>query len=252
MIDTKTYNNLILDLVKKTGCTKSELENMLCIAIAKVYGGVNSALIYEDGSVSIAFVKDGVIVVKDYIVSKKHFTQILSTMSSLLKEQVITVDMNNYLENVQENIYTVERMKLNKFEYKIELFEEHKRGFLRDYTFYISKNDLFLNDEKKIKNDDFENFFVTVFNLSKEKKRVLCGRFNKTIAKHIFNVEFEKVNKILSTNYSVVKVALDMNKKEKSVKYFIEFGNKPSGVFVSELSKRLKKNLGNVEIHFEK
>ena len=97
-----------------------------------------------------------------------------------------------------------------------------------------------------------ENFFVTVFNLSKEKKRVLCGRFNKAIAKHTFNFEFNKVNKILSTSYSVTKIAVDMNKSNKSVKYFIEFGNKPSGIFVSELSKRLKKNLGNVEIHFEK
>lgn len=252
MIDAKTYNELISNLINKTGCSKDELENMLCVSIAKVYGGVNSALIWEDGSVSIAFVKDGIINIKDYIVSKKHFTRILSAMNSLMKERIIKTDINNYLINSNEKVYEVEKILIDKYEYTVELSDELKKGFLRDFDFYMSKNDGFFNDAKKIKNDEVEMFFVTIFNLSHEKKRVLCGRFNKAIAKHIFDLEFRRINEILNTKYSYGKAVIQLDKKQKKVSYFIEFRNKPSGVFVSELSKRLNKNLGNVEIHFNK
>lgn len=252
MINAKTYNELISNLISKTGCSQDELENMLCVSIAKVYGGVNSALIWEDGSVSIAFVKEGVVEIKDYIVSKKHFTKILLTMNSLIKERIIKTDINNYLVDSKEKVYEIEKISIEKFEYKVELTDEFKKGFLRDYNFYMTKDDLFFNDAKRIKNNEIEMFFVTVFNLSDEKKRVLCGRFNKTIAKHIFDLEFKRINDVLDTKYSYGKAVITLDKKQKKVNYFIEFRNKPSGVFVSELSKRLNKNLGNVEIYFDK
>jgi hypothetical protein len=42
-----------------------------------------------------------------------------------------------------------------------------------------------------------------------------------------------------------------MDYKSKKVEFFVEFRNKASGTFVSELSKRLNEILGNVVVHFK-
>lgn len=50
-------------------------------------------------------------------------------MNSLIKERIIKTDINNYLVDSKEKVYEIEKISIEKFEYKVELTDEFKKGF---------------------------------------------------------------------------------------------------------------------------
>ena len=240
------YGELFHELVNQTGITKLELENYLSLAVAKAYKGVNSALIWEDGTVTIALLnEDKTIYLKDYVVSKKMFQLILNEFNKCLTEKIKNDDMQNY----ENKIILPAGVVLTNRYYKA--LPESNQGFLFDYEMRINKNNLFKNDLLNIKRDEYSKFlFVEIVKINKEKKTVECRRFSKKVALKVFNELFEYYNEVVGKNYSINKLFVNLDFKSKKVSYFVEFRNKPKGIFVSELSKTLKKVLGSVEVNF--
>lgn len=242
----KIYNELFTELEAKTGATKSELNFLLCASVSKVYGGINSALIWEDGTVTVAFAKDNEFLLKDYVVSKKQFTKILHELNTRLVKRIQKQDIESYI-NAVVSLSSIE------FERKdLIVLPEKTKGFLFDYKLKILHHDLFKNDFKNLKAQNHEKyFFIEIKKANSDNKTIRCKRFSSLVAKKIFNLIFNELNHALGKEYTCKKNVVQMNYKSKKVEFFVEFRNKASGTFVSELSKRLNEILGNVVVHFK-
>lgn len=248
MLNSKLYYSLFNEISSKTGIDKNQLDFYLSLSIARAYKGVNSALIWEDGTVTVAFLNDtGAVYLKDYVVSKKNFEKILTELNKLIVNKINNGDVERFCKQ------TIATSFIEIGKYNLIAEPEKTKGFLLDYKLTFKKNDTFKNDLNNIKNELFNKyFFIELSKINKNKKQISCRRFNNKVANKVFMFLFEEFNKEINREYSIDKLISKLNSKTKKVDFFIEFRNKPSGMFVSELSKTLNKILGNVEIHFKK
>lgn len=253
---------LIKELVIKTGLDNSTIEYILTNAIAKAYNGCYAALINEDGIITITFLnEDDTFYLKDFVVSRKKFNDILSELNKHINQFVLKNDDEKFIEILKNSDLVANKLTFDGNDFILEIDYEKlslkKSSYFdllaKECTFFIKQNDLYFNDLENLSKGIFPKgiFTVDVFSFNSKNKTVYCKRVSQKNSKKMFFYAFNDLNKILETNYSIKKIKSRFISDTKEVIYFIEFRNKGSNFFISELSKRLKKLLGKSKLNIK-
>lgn len=254
-MDTRTYKSLVKDIAAQYRISTYEIDAILAKCVARAYKGINSAVLWDNGSVTVAYINgDNVIYLKDYIVSKAKFKEILLLIQGELSKYIYECDIKHYMKSRLDSTIELKIVgeKLKADDKFINIEPINSIGYLKLFTFQLDEDSLFKNDLKNFRNNGDEPiiFESTIIRYNIKTKRVMCLRFTKGVALEIFKKTFEKMNMINRSDFQYKKLFVTLDKKSKSVKYKVVFSKKPNGGFISELNKMLNKKIGNVEIFF--
>ena len=246
LFDKKIFKDLVSEICDMYNTESRIVEMYLSLSIAKAYGGIHGAVIGVNGNVTVAFKGEGdYFEVKDFIISRKIFKTTLRNVQIMLREDLFKKDITSFTKN--KIVEVVDVLIVDKK--KLCVISDEEKGYLRDIKINLNKDQLFFNDYKNIKNKNIGDSFVVMINdYNIDNKKINCVRFCREIALESLVKEFNQLNEMFETHYTISKKIVKLN-RDKSVKYFVEFGNKPSGLFMSKLSKILNKKLGKVTLN---
>ena len=97
----KKYSNLIKQIAAKYELTEFETRSILNMAIADAYGGINEAVVWDDQSVTVAFLNGDKIELKDYRISSDNYEKILSVFKQLLESHIAEVDGRRFFNQLK-------------------------------------------------------------------------------------------------------------------------------------------------------
>lgn len=252
------FSKLFNEIELKTNIDNATLKVFLAQAISKVYGGIENALILQDGTISVPTRKQNgndELIFKDYVVSQKKASEILRELEKAIKNEMVKRDIEKFLKEHNLSLVSVDSLTLKKQKYILKLKDEKKKGFLKDFIFHIRADDLLPNDLKNISvNETIVCDWKVQINANKfDKKLIFCRRFCKEVLLDIFSQEFNKLNQSLNTNYSYSKLHLTYNTKEKYVGFQMIYKDVASSFFKKTLIKNLRKIIGsNLNIGYKK
>lgn len=244
------FSELFNEIELKTNIDNATLKVFLSQVISKVYGGVENALILNDGTISVPTKKhkdSDELIFKDYVVSQKKASEILSELEKVIKNEMVRRDIEKYLKEFNLSLISVESLFLKKNKYILKLKDEKRKGFLKDFIFHIRADDLLPNDLKNIEVNKLitSDWKVQICANKFDKKLIFCRRFCKEVLLDIFEHEFNKLNQMLKTNYSYSKLNLTYNTKENYVGFQMIYKDVASSFFKKTLIKNLRKIISN-------
>jgi len=243
--------NLIDEVSIEYGIPSFDVRTLLCKCISIAYGSFgDSAYILDNGRVALAYeTNTDVLEIKEYTVSKRKFSDILSLLKKEFQNYLIQRDINNFLHK-NNMLIKAKLLKIaNKNEFNLEIIDQHKMGFLKDIQLSISINALLPGEKKKLLKG--EGAFFKVIRWNYDKKRIECSRITKEVAIATFKEELFILNKQSKSNYSIKSIDAIFINNYKCIKYFIEFRNKPSGFILSRLNKVLNAKLMQSRFEFK-
>ena len=125
------------------------------------------------------------------------------------------------------------------------------------YTFLIPISDLNLSSIQKIKSKEFFKksniLYVSIQRFNKNNNIVTCTQFSEIILKNLFTEILFFIQNRLKTNYELLKIEVEYDKKLKIISFFPTFKNdrKINGNFRSFLHRLLEKKLGKIKINIK-
>jgi len=240
----KKYSNLIKQIAAKYELTEFETRSILNMAIADAYGGINEAVVWDDQSVTVAFLNGDKIELKDYRISSDNYEKILSVFKQLLESHIAEVDGRRFFDRVKIFEVVVKKETGDSFVVNLEGVAPYIKGF---YQFIIQKRK---QAHKNIKVGD--KIAVSIRKIEKKskpgkKKKVYVERYCKEVAEYMLLQIVKKINKKFDKNYEidkVNKVTFSRKNAYAEIYYEVKFASKPSSFFMSQLNKILNKAYG--------
>jgi len=241
IVDNKSYKEYLQSVCSIYNTTEDEIYGLFLSAIAKAYRAVGAAYLHKDGTVTMAMESDDKLRVKDYIISSKQYTKIVSIFTKLLQEYCEKRDTRIFVNKVANSIIEVEIIKEVDKYYLVNPLV--KKGFARGYEFRLKKEDCFSGEKLRVGN----KIRVKCRGIKKDGF-VNINRFDVNICKGIFEEMFHKLVSQIDEeyNYSSVKVKLDS--KSKRVNIIVRWARKPSSFFKGYLVKELEAIFGKCSI----
>ena len=251
-MDAVILQEMIKDISRLYNLTQIEVKAIILKSIAKVYGGINSAALWKDGLVSVAYIKNSTFKIKNYRISKDKFQEILKEINLNFSSYTLKIDIDSYLQENKNKLFEGRLKSLNNTKDKFQLIPTDTLGFLRDFKFYIKNEKLFKQDIYNYKKKNDTTFIYLINRWNTKRKHIECVRLTKDIASVIFIKHFKILVGLFEKQYEIDYLDIRIDIRTKSISIYVEFSVLPSSYFITLITNKLKKELGNVHLKIKR
>ena len=237
---------LLRDISLNTGLDEEELKLILHNCIAKVYGGINSAVVLENGGILIAKAKRGsdFFQINHYKVSASKYNEILKLFRTEIDRKIATEDIGYFYKQHKHSIFNARIIKVDTGSKILDL--EYSGGIVKRAKIVMRNQDCFGN-ETNIK----EGIFQVVFKSYNSKtKTIYVTRLNKKLASYICFKAIKNINTKYCKKHNIVDISIVLDLSNKGLKAFIKFDSTPSAFILSEYVKNIRYYIPNINIIF--
>ena len=245
-MDIKKYRRYLSEISALYSISEIEAEAIFKAAVARAYNAIGSAYIWKDGTITLAKDDRGaVIYLKNYVVSQKQYSRIISIFDEMLMDYAQKRDALNFALAVKNRLIDVEIIAETDVCFIVKPIINF--GSIEGYGFILPKNKLFHNEVLTL----HDQTKVNCKGFNQNENAVLLSRFDRQVALDIFHQHFNECLKSLNRVYLYKSISVQLNPHTKAITFILDWQTKPSSVVISFLCKELRSVLGRCNIIFK-
>lgn len=237
---------LLRDISLNTGLDEEELKLILHNCIAKVYGGINSAVVLENGGVLIAKAKRGskFFQINHYKVSASKYNEILKLFRAEIDKKIATEDIEYFYKKHKHSIFNARINKTSTGSKTLDL--EYSGGTIKRAKIVMRNQDGFGN-EVNIKGGVFQVIFKSY---NSKTKTIYVTRQNKKLISYVCFKAIRNINTKYCKKHNITNINVISDSSKNRLKAFIKFDSTPSAFILSEYVKNIRYYIPNINIIF--
>lgn len=245
-------NSEIKKILEQGNLFELEFSDIVNKSISKVLSIDNCILVKNNEVIASVYHNDMIINTRTYMLRKEQINKISKEILIRLNKYVVSKEFFTFFKT--DRFYKAIPKSINAKQIELEIINNDKSPL---YTFLIPVSDLNLSSIQKIKSKEFFKksniLYVSIQRFNKNNNIVTCTQFSEIILKNLFTEILFFIQNRLKTNYELLKIEVEYDKKLKIISFFPTFKNdrKINGNFRSFLHRLLEKKLGKIKINIK-